>query len=112
MKTSDAFPSRFIGKDDVKKPIVVHLARVEMRNVGTERDQEEKPVAEWQEPDVKPLILNSTNWEVIALMYGEESDEWIGKPVELYHDPTVIFRGRRVGGVRVRVPKKTEGIPF
>ena len=29
---------------------------------------------------------------------------WIGKQIELYHDPNVLFAGTRCGGIRVRKP--------
>ena len=104
MKRSEAFPSQYIGKEDVQTPIVLHVGSAEMRNIGTENEQEEKPVIAWQEPDAKPFIVNATNWASIEAMYGEESDDWRGKPIELYFDPSVVFRGKRVGGVRVRRP--------
>jgi hypothetical protein len=114
MKRADVFPSQYIGKDDVQTPIILHVGSVELRNVGTESEQEEKPVIAWQEPDAKPLIVNSTNWAMIESLYGEESDDWRGKPIELYFDPFVTFRGKRVGGVRVRRPssEQVKNTPF
>lgn len=54
----------------------------------------------------KPMILNSTNGQIIAKITGsEESDDWDGKQIVLYHDPNVSFGGKLVGGIRVRAPK-------
>jgi len=33
--------------------------------------------------------------------YGEESDNWIGKSVELYGDATVKWAGAEIGGIRI-----------
>jgi hypothetical protein len=33
--------------------------------------------------------------------YGEESDNWIGKSVELYGDATVRWAGAEIGGIRI-----------
>lgn len=108
MKRSDAFPSRYMGKDDVAKPIVLHISRVDIEDIGTDSEIESKPVMHWQESDAKPLILNSTNWGAIEAAYGDESDNWANKPVELFNDPSVQFMGKRVGGVRVRIPLVSE----
>jgi hypothetical protein len=50
----------------------------------------------------KALVLNATNKDVLRKLFGPETDEWIGKSVTLYSDPSVMFGGRRVGGIRVR----------
>ena len=107
MKRSEAFPGRYMTKDMVTTPMVLHIAKVETENVGMEDDPENKPVISFQEqgPNIKPLACNGTNWDVIEAAYGLDSDDWIGKAVELYHDPTVKFGKQRVGGIRVRIPE-------
>lgn len=120
MKQSDAFPSRYMSKDDVKAPLTLHIAHVSMENIGTESEQEMKPIMQFQEPDAKPMILNNTNWVIIAAIHGPESDDWSGKPITLFFDPTVQYMGKLVGGVRCRQAKvaanppsaKTEDVPF
>ncbi len=54
----------------------------------------------------KPMVLNSTNGQIIAAITGsEETDNWIGKKIVLYDDPNVSFGGKLVGGIRVRAPR-------
>jgi|TARA_R110000751_G_scaffold80621_1_gene162679 hypothetical protein len=55
----------------------------------------------------KPLVLNKTNIRrLVAAFDSNESDEWIGKTIQLYLDPDVEFGGEVVGGIRLRaVPK-------
>jgi hypothetical protein len=54
----------------------------------------------------KPLVLNMTNAQVCAKVFGsEDSDDWIGKRIVLYTDPNVSFQGKLVGGIRCRAPK-------
>lgn len=51
----------------------------------------------------KPLVMNSTNGQIIAALLGsEESDDWIGQSVQLYTDPSITYNGKLVGGIRVR----------
>jgi hypothetical protein len=55
--------------------------------------------------------LNWTNAQVIANISGsEDMDEWHGHRIEIYDDPTVMYAGKLVGGIRIRparTPKET-----
>ena len=54
----------------------------------------------------KPLVLNSTNGQLIeAILGSDDSDDWIGKTIVLWNDPTVGFAGKITGGIRVRAMK-------
>ena len=54
----------------------------------------------------KPMVLNSTNGQIIAAITGsEESIHWAGHKLVLFDDPTVSFGGKLVGGIRVRAPR-------
>ena len=48
------------------------------------------------------MILNKTNAIVIARIYGKQTDAWLKKPIEVYHDPNVMLGREKVGGIRVR----------
>jgi hypothetical protein len=65
-------------------------------------------------PDDKPILqliftngqkfsLNKTNCSEIAAICGDDCDGWLGKSVVLAHDPTVMYAGKRIGGVKLRV---------
>lgn len=105
MKRSEAFPSNYVSKDDVEPAVVWTIASVVCVEMdGDDGRKKNPPVAYFKEEEAKPLILNNTNWMVLEDLYGEDSDLWIDKPIELYKDPAVMFGGKRVGGVRVRKP--------
>jgi hypothetical protein len=38
---------------------------------------------------------------ILAAAWGTESSEWLGRSVELYCDPDVLWAGERAGGIRV-----------
>jgi len=44
-------------------------------------------------------------------VFGDDSDNWAGKRIVIYADPTRDVQGEQVGGLRVRIPtaKKTTG---
>lgn len=105
MKRSEAFPSKFVSKDDVEIPVIWTIAgvqKVEMDDDGG--GKKAPPVVSFVEENAKPLILNNSNWMTLEDLYGDDSDNWTGKKIELYKDASVMFGGKRVGGVRVRKP--------
>jgi hypothetical protein len=103
MKISELKQSRFLTKEDCDPPICVTIAGVRKENVSPAG---EKPDEKWCllfSEDVKPMVLNSTNGSLIARFLGsDDSDGWTGKTIVLYHDPSVTFAGKLVGGIRVR----------
>jgi hypothetical protein len=103
MRRSEAFPSKYIGKDDLEVPVLLTIGEVSTAMVKGDHGDECKTVMMFREQGVKAMIMNNCNWMTLEDAYGEESDDWNGKPVELYVDPNVMFGGKRVGGVRVRV---------
>ena len=59
----------------------------------------------------KGMVLNQTNIQLIAHAAGStETDDWKGKTVNVYEDPTVMFAGEMKGGLRVR-PATTAQAP-
>src|ERR1041384_3437644 len=117
MRGTDVFPSNYIKAADLQgRQVRVLMANVEMEKIG----DDEKPVLYFHGKE-KGLVLNRTNWNNIALAYGDESDEWEGKTLVLF-PATTDFQGRTVDCVRVRpapgkavankpAPKKQEPPP-
>lgn len=71
--------------------------------------REIKTIAYFQENDIKPMILNKTNMNTIAEIYGTPYvEEWQGRAIQIYYDKTVRFSKKTVGGLRIRpfVPEK------
>lgn len=56
---------------------------------------------------LKPLVLNSTNIRRCVATFGtQETDDWVGKAIVVYDDPTIEFGGKLVGGLRLRAVAK------
>jgi hypothetical protein len=103
MRSSDAFPSKYLKSSDVKaKQQIATISHLESEQVG--QDKKEKPVL-YFEGDVKPMVCNRTNFETIEDAFGD-SDDWPGHKVKIYCAPT-SYQGKRVDGIRVEpiVPK-------
>ncbi|MFN8758850.1 MAG: hypothetical protein ACK5XA_08580 [Tagaea sp.] len=110
-KLSEMMPSKYLKKEDLDEydgELAVTIVKIKQENVAKENDPEEwKWLAKFKELD-KPLILNSTNLQLMAkALLSDESDDWIGQRLTLYVDPNIQFGGKIVGGLRVKaMPKK------
>ena len=49
----------------------------------------------------KPWKPSKGMIRLICEAYGEESDNWVGKSIELYGDATVKWAGKEIGGIRI-----------
>jgi hypothetical protein len=100
MELSSVFSSDTLKAEDIegKEPTVV-IASVEMKKF----DNGNKLILKFQNAK-KALVANKTNSKRIAMMYGSDTDKWIGRPVTLYVD-IVDFQGEPTEAIRVRVIK-------
>lgn len=103
-KIGEMIESKYLKQSDVEEETEVTIAKVGQLNVAKEDEPAEmKWAAKFQELK-KPMILNSTNIQLLAKACGsEDSDDWIGKKVTIYSDPNVSFGGKLVGGLRVKL---------
>lgn len=112
MNVNDLKNSNFLKKEDVDPPVLVSIKSVNQENVAKEGAPPDKKWCLHFEELEKPMVLNSTNGQLIAKITGsDDSDGWIGKHIVLFHDPNVSFGGKLVGGIRVRAPKAGAKIP-
>jgi hypothetical protein len=104
MKLTDIRNSRYLTKKDLDMPLIRTIDAVDVEEIeGGDVGTEEKAVLHWQESNTKPMVLNATNFETIVEVTGEaDSDDWHGHKVQVYHDTSIQFRGKRTGGIRVR----------
>lgn len=108
MKISKYRNSTWLRKDDVEemepKQRVTIVERIAEETVGD---------------DVKPVIYlkgipkgwpaNITALGSLAEMTGsQDTDDFTGTPIEIYVDPDVSYGGKRVGGIKLRPPSKSD----
>lgn len=98
MKLNEAFPSRYVSAPDVESDTVVKIEGV--RLVDIEDDGVLKPVMSFTGRK-KALVVNKTNFRTIAALFGDETDGWTGKQIELFKS-TTQFGADVVDCVRVR----------
>lgn len=85
------------------RDVTVTIERVaagELTALGGRKSK--KPLCWFREgKEKKPLALNSTNCRTIAALYGNETENWIGKRITLY-PTTTSMAGETVDCIRVR----------
>ena len=95
MSTSD-----LLKKDDLNGYVTLTIAIIRKEQVGPNKDVEY--VARFEGTD-KGLVLNKTNQNRIADWHGNVADNWVGKQITIFNDPTVEYpKGTRIGGIRVK----------
>ena len=102
MNINDAFPSKYLKAADIEGNPTVEIANVSEEEVG--RDKEVRPVLYFHGEE-KGIILNKTNANNIAKLYGYETDDWVGKKVVL-GTTYVDFQGQSVEAIRIYPPKR------
>lgn len=106
MKISSAFPSEFLKAADLQgRQVAVVIDHVEMREVG----DGEKPVVFFQGKE-KGVVLNKTNANTIAMIYGDDTDAWTGGEIVLF-SARVEFQGKSMDGIRCRIPPRKPAAP-
>lgn len=102
MDINSAFPSDWLKATDLQgRPVRLIITEVVTEKVGDDY----RPIVHFQKTK-KGLVLNKTNSNSIAEVYGTETDNWTGCIIELYPDKT-DYQGKRVDCIRIRVPRET-----
>ena len=107
--------SKYLTKTDVGEPGDGTLVTIQaLKEANIARDDEE-PKMKWLikfREFAKPMVLGSTTLQLAAMILGSKStDDWIGKKIEVYHDPSITFGDKLVGGIRFRKQGKTNTRP-
>jgi len=103
------FLSNYLRVQDLKQPVAATIASVTAEEFGREGEKKEKKlVVYFKEFDQGLVISKTVINQIAALAESEETDDWIGKEVELFADLSVMYAGKRVGGIRVRQVSPTE----
>ena len=101
--------SKYLAKEDAGEDgIILTIKGFKMESVKGDQGDEDKVIMYFEE-DVKPMILNRTNSQLIGVVTGaQNAGEARGKKIVVYNDPTVGFGGKITGGLRIR---KVQGQP-
>jgi|SRR5215831_6466491 len=106
MKRHDLFPSRYLKAADLKgRAHIVQIKAASVEALKSQRGEEQKCVLRFERVK-KGLVLNLTNYDAIAAIAGDETNNWPGTKIELY--PTVTEMGGKVTDcIRIRPPSQS-----
>ncbi|MDA2926321.1 hypothetical protein MYX78_03645 [Acidobacteria bacterium AH-259-G07] len=100
MKIGDSFPSAYLKSQDLADGDLI----LTINSVEAEEFQEKKKAVVYFEENEKGLILNRTNANAIAQLYGDVIADWPGERIQLFATQ-VDFRGNQTLAIRVRLKK-------
>jgi len=92
------FPSRFLKAADLQGK--EHTVKIAVVTIEKMPDGKTKGMISF-EGATKEWMLNRTNAEALAAMFGRNTDEWIGKRVTLFPKTVEAF-GEEVSAVRIK----------
>ena len=95
--------SKYLGKDDVFEPMLVQIWQMTTDEVDGDAGAIEQRAVLHFHGDVKPMILNQTNKELLKAITGATTAGGVkNHQIILYNDPTIMFGRKMVGGLRIR----------
>lgn len=99
-----AFPSNFLKVDDLQgRNVTVTIGSAKIEEIGQGRDKDTK-IMIGMVGKTKKFVCNKTNAKVIASLYGDDTDGWIGKQIILA-PREVQFGTDMVWAIRVSLTK-------
>jgi len=105
MRRDDVFPSKYLKASDLNgKPIVVTIDSAPLEVLKNPEGKEQSKVVLYFRGAKKALPLNVSNWDTVAEICGEDTDDWPGGRIELYATKTQMG-GKMVECIRVRAPR-------
>jgi hypothetical protein len=107
-KLSDFFPGKYLKAGDLNgQEKIATIDRVEVGQFENDGKKQTKPIVFFRD-GLKPMVINKTNFAIIAAACGDDSDGWAGRRIALSPD-TVAFGGRVQETIKVRrAPAQTE----
>ena len=101
MRISEAYPSKYLKAADLAgQDRTVSIRNCVQEELGQGTEMETKPVL-YFDVGHKGLVLNKTNATAIAEDYGDDTEAWVGRGVELFVQK-VAFQGKLMPAIRVR----------
>jgi hypothetical protein len=96
----EAFPSKYLKAADLQgQSVVAKMATVRQEKVG-----DDQKIILYFVGKEKGVVLNKTNKNTIVGLYGTETDEWTGQPIEMFA-ALVDFQGKQTEAIRFRAPR-------
>jgi hypothetical protein len=111
MKKDVIFPDKYLKCAHLKgKSVTLTITAAPLETLKNTQGEEQHKIVLHFAGTKKMLPLNVTNFDAVADVCGEDTDDWPGKKVELYPSVTQMG-GKTVECIRVRSPAQRELAP-
>ena len=110
MKLTEMFPSNLLKAQDVTDAggeMPLKIFNVEIKEFDGDGGKERKPILIFT--DDRRMVLNKTNANIIAEMFGDDTDLCINKEITL-HVQSVEFQGKLVPSIRVKLVNEKDAL--
>jgi hypothetical protein len=110
----DLLPGKFLGKGDVENgPMTVTIKDYSKGTVPGKEGAAPEPASfiHFEETD-RRMIVKPNTLEALKEAFPGGRSASIGGKVELYLDKSVMFGGKKIGGLRLRKPTGSAAAPF
>ncbi len=109
---TDLATSRFFKAEEVKDTPIVHVIKsISKEEVAFQGKPPEKLAIVSFDGTDRQMIAKNEVQGFLKETFGLPS-QCVGKAVELYFEPKVMFGGKKVGGLRLRQPSGDQGPAF
>jgi hypothetical protein len=105
MRHHERFPPRFLSQEDFHKPRTLTIQSFGTEEIKSDDGPVDKFILYFEEIEDRGFVVNSINSQILEKLYGDDED-WIGKQIEVWTDPTVAFGKKVTGGLRLRQPSQ------
>ncbi len=100
------FLSDYLGACDLEegKDVKLVIKNVSVKQVkGSDGKSQERNVAAFTDPKIKPMILNATNCRVVKKFVGSPYiNDWVNVPIQVYIKSDIKAFGDITEGLRIR----------
>jgi hypothetical protein len=105
MRKDQVFPSKYLKVADLAgKARVLEIAEAVFETLKNASGEQQQKTVSYFVNEKKCLPLNLTNWDSVADIAGEDTDDWSGARIEVYPSTTQMG-GKTVGCIRIRKPR-------
>lgn len=95
--TLEAKSDQLNAVDIIGAEPIITIRKVEVKN------NTQQPVFIYFDGDNnRPWKPSKGMRRILAAAWGRDSDAWIGKKAQLFFEPTVVYAGEEVGGIRIK----------
>jgi hypothetical protein len=105
MRISSVFPSKYVTPDDLGgRRVTAVISHVAMEPIG----DDERPILYFSRRE-KGLVLDKTNANTIAHVFGDDTEDWRGAEIVLFETMVIDFQGKCMPAIRCKLsPVKPE----